>query len=85
MRILTCKNHTNLRWWAKDKAWNSDVIIRHGDGEYNGERNTFFLGEPTGEGLYNDGSGLMCRHGVVECNCPPSDLVLAPEDKLLKR
>ena len=77
--ILTCKNHTNLRWGCKEIAFTDK-------GGYNGCRNIFFKGEPTGEGMYSDMSGLICNDlGVQECNCPPSDLIRAPEDDLVKR
>jgi hypothetical protein len=77
--ILTCKHHPNLRWACKEIAF-SDA---HG---YNGTRNIFFNGEPTGAGMYSDGSGLECStyiNGriIEECNCPASDLIRAPEDK----
>jgi hypothetical protein len=77
-RILTCKNHTNLRWSCKDIAWS---------GKYNGSRHIFFNGEPDGQGMFSDKSGLSCsilhRDGkniVEECQCPSGDLILAPED-----
>lgn len=81
-RILTCKNHPNLRWSTKEEAWS---------GFYNGARNIFFNGEPDGTGMYSDGSGLSCstyfkdrENPIVhECNCPSSDLILAPEDALV--
>lgn len=86
-RILTCRNHPELRWSCKDVAWS---------GHYNGSRSIFFLGEPTGLGMFIDGSGLDCstfiedplRGGprvVAECSCPSSDLILAPEDGLVTR
>ncbi len=82
--ILTCKNHPNLRWGCKEIAF-SDI------GGYNGSRGIFFRGEPTGKGMYEDGSGLDCSeffperadHIVRECSCPPSDLIRAPEDALV--
>lgn len=90
--ILTCKNHPNLRWSCKECAVNAD-------GSYNGSRNIFFDGEPTGEGMYSDGSGLHCtqyiygkdaegkttglERFVTECDCPASDLIRAPEDALV--
>lgn len=86
MAILTCKNHPHLRWSCKDIAIT--------DGRYNGSRSIFFHGEPTGEGMFSDGSGLHCatyinKDGnprvVYECQCPPSDLILAPEDALVVR
>jgi hypothetical protein len=79
-RILTCKNHPNLRWSCKDIAWS---------GHYNGMRNIFFNGTPSGDGMYSDGSGLNCSMFdkdnvyVEECSCPSSDLILAPEDSLV--
>lgn len=97
-RILTCKNHPNLRWSTKDCAWSDGY-------GYNGTRNIFFNGEPSGLGMFSDGSGLDCtcvpddpngphisplkdekgrRYRVVkECTCPSSDLILAPEDALV--
>lgn len=85
-RILTCKNHPELRWSTKDIAWTTN---KDGSGYYNGCRSIFFNGTPTGEGMYHDGSGLHCtglKDGkvYVECSCPPSDLILAPEDKDVK-
>jgi len=78
-RILTCKNHPDLRWSCKEIAWV--------DG-YNEKRHLFFNGTPSGRGMYSDGSGLDCvavKDGVLveECSCPASDLILAPEDKLV--
>lgn len=76
-RILTCRNHPNLRWSCKDIAWS---------GFYNGSRHIFFNGVPSGRGMYSDGSGLDTSHldadgrYVPECTCPASDLILAPED-----
>ena len=87
-RILTCRNHPHLRWSCKEVAWTED--------RYTGSRTLFFNGTPSGAGMYEDGSGLSCSRlirdtegnvtGVaVECDCPLSDLVIAPEDALLKR
>jgi len=81
-RILTCKNHPNLRWSCKDIAWS---------GFYNGSRNIFFNGTPSGKGMFSDGSGLDCTQidkdgkWIEECKCHSSDLILAPEDELVKR
>lgn len=83
-RILTCKNHTNLRWSCKDIAWN---------GHYNGQRNIFFNGEPNGRGMHPDESGLQCSRYfgdrvdpiVEECKCDAMDLILAPEDALVRK
>lgn len=81
-RILTCKNHPNLRWSCKDIAWS---------GFYNGSRSVFFNGTPSGKGMFSDGSGLDCTQiessgkWIPECECPASDLILAPEDALVKR
>lgn len=54
-------------------------------------RQLFFKGVPSGQGMYSDGSGLDTTHihpetkqYVNECNCPAFDLVLAPEDSLVK-
>jgi len=84
--ILTCKNHPHLRWSCKHVAFSER-------GGYNGSRSIFFNGEPTGMGMFSDGSGLDCsaffpdreNPVVVECSCPASDLILAPEDKLVSR
>ncbi len=81
-RILTCKNHPELRWSCKDIAWS---------GFYNGFRTIFFNGESDGTGMYSDGSGMGCSTYfknrkdpiVTECSCPSSDLILAPEDSLV--
>lgn len=79
-RILTCKNHPELRWSCKDIAWS---------GFYNGCRSIFFNGVSTGK-MFSDGSGLECNHVdkdgkyILECKCPASDLILAPEDALVK-
>ena len=65
-RILTCKNHPNLRWSCKDIAWS---------GFYNGSRNIFFNGTPSGKGMFSDGSGLDCTQidkdgkWIEECKC----------------
>ena len=84
--ILTCKNHPELRWSTKECAF-SDAT------GYDGSRNIFFNGIPSGEGMYSDGSGLHCTrvqtiegetHVVHECSCKSSDLVRAPEDCLVK-
>ena len=80
--ILTCKNHPELRWSCKEIAFTD----KYG---YNGARNIFFDGTPDGKGMYHDGSGLSCTHvkdgkAVTECSCPSSDLIRAPEDKLVK-
>ena len=82
MAILTCKNHTNLRWSCKD------IAITNGG--YNGMRNIFFQGIPSGRGMYADGSGLYCTEFdgnmlVRECSCSADLLELAPEDALVKR
>ena len=80
--ILTCKNHPELRWSCKEIAFSDDY-------GYNGSRNIFFNGTPDGKGMYFDGSGLSCTMVkddkiVTECDCPSSDLIRAPEDKLVK-
>jgi len=82
-RILTCKNHPDLRWSVKEIAWSGGD-----DGAYNGARNLHFMGVPSGRGMFTDGSGLDCdriidNKFVPECPCPLDDLVIAPEDKLV--
>ena len=80
-RIVTCKNHPDLRWSCKDIAWTMGV-------GYNHKRNLFFNGTPSGKGMYSDNSGLNCtriKDGAVieECNCDAADLILASEDVLV--
>lgn len=72
-RILTCKNHPHLRWSCKSEAWS---------GYYNGARNIFYSGTGTGE-MHGDKSGEKCQHLEPECQCPASDLILAPTDSLV--
>jgi hypothetical protein len=84
--ILTCKNHPNLRWSCKEIAFSDEY-------GYNGTRHIFFNGEPNGEGMYSDGSGLNCSSYfperenpvVKECSCQVKDLIRAPEDKDVRR
>lgn len=81
-KILTCKNHPELRWSCKDIAWDEGY-------GYNSSRHIFFNGTPSGKGMYSDGSGLDCTYmkdgkHFEECKCPASDLILAPEDELVK-
>lgn len=90
--ILTCKNHPKLRWSAKEIAVNPNG--NGGLGSYTGSRNIFFNGELRVDAAnrpiwYADGSGVqadtyICENGqpriVEECNCPPTDLILAEED-----
>lgn len=84
--VLTCKHHPNLRWSCKEIAFDDGY-------GYNGCRNIFFMGEPTGKGMHSDGSGLDCNTYfperdnpiVKECDCSPSDLIRAPEDAMVKR
>ena len=83
--VLTCVHHRQLRWSCKDIAFSGDG---HG---YNGQRNIFFLGTVEGSEMHKDMSGLSCpmvdKQGklVEECECSASDLVRAPEDKLVKK
>ena len=84
---LTCKNHPDLRWSAKEIAVNSD-------GTYNGSRSIFFVGrlmtyEDGSPILLSDKSGLDCTRydesgPVAECKCSARDLIRSPEDALLK-
>lgn len=91
--ILTCVNHPLLRWSTKEIAVSSN-------GKYNGARQIFFNGTPTGKGMFADGSGLDCtQHKPItdaegkvtgyewfsECSCPATDLCVAPEDAEVKR
>lgn len=71
MRTLTCIHHPKLRWLCKNEGVNKD-------GSYNGNRNIHFMGEvdPT------IGYTRLTKEGIVdECDCPPSDLRFASEDK----
>lgn len=88
-RILTCKNHPDLRWSCKDIAWTPASGDRPGG--YNGSRTLGFRGKPTGQGMFSDMSGMYCSLveevgnsgayvAIEECDCPLSDFVLAPED-----
>lgn len=84
-RILTCKNHPNLRWSCKEIAWTETAD----GGYYNGMRSIFFNGETTGE-MYADQSGVRCNRMnengyVAECTCSVKDLMIAPEDEGVKR
>lgn len=87
-RILTCRNHPELRWSCKEVAWTTNP---DGTGYYNGARNIFFAGF-IGSGMYSDKSGVRTLYEdpltgryANECECSSHDLVLAPEDKLVKR
>ncbi|KKM96915.1 hypothetical protein LCGC14_1173250 [marine sediment metagenome] len=82
-RILTCKNHPELRWSCKEIAWTEGV-------GFNNNRSLFFKGIPSGEGMFDDGSGLDCiqvkdEKLVEECACSARELILAPEDKLVTK
>lgn len=88
--ILTCKNHTHLRWSCKEIA--IDQNAKPGEpANYNSSRSIFFNGTPSGKGMYEDGSGLDCTctlpngEYVFECSCSSEDLIIAPEDALVKR
>ncbi len=79
--IITCKNHTNLRWSCKEIAFDDTY-------GYNGCRHIFFNGAYTGK-PFHDSSGFECERIVngeviMECDCSPNDLVRAPEDVLVK-
>lgn len=91
--VLTCKNHPELRWSSKETAVNKSG--NDGLGAWNGSRHIFFNGTPllNADGspkMFDDNSGLDCttfkdgKH-YAECACSPSDLILAPEDILVKR
>ena len=84
--ILTCKNHPELRWSCKEIAFTDSPT-----GGYNGSRHLHFNGTPDGTGMFSDGSGLACtmsdKDGRIiaqECACLTSDLILAPEDVLVR-
>lgn len=84
--ILTCKHHPFLRWSCKEVAYTEGY-------GYNGSRNIFFMGEPYGKSMHSDGWRLQCieydntlgyERFIKECPCPPTDLILAPEDVLVR-
>lgn len=95
--LLTCKNHTNLRWSTKECAVSN--------GKYNGTRNIFFMGilcvkKDGSPMMYWDLSGAACTdivpirdetgsvkdyEVIEECDCKADCLVVAPEDELVKR
>ena len=80
-RILTCKNHPELRWSAKEIAIGG---VAPGDpARYNGCRHIFYNGRTTGE-MFPDSSGVRCIHDTHECDCSASDLIIAPEDPLVQ-
>lgn len=95
--ILTCKNHPTLRWSCKSIAM--DENAKPGQpARYDGSRSIFFMGTPTGKGMYADGSGLECSeviwkdqaareadHIIQECDCHADQLIIAEEDALVKR
>lgn len=73
-RVLTCKNHPDLRWETKREFG----------------RNIFFIGRAYDPPKYHqDFSGLVCEditedwQRVPECDCTVSDLIPAPEDKVM--
>lgn len=76
---LTCKNHPQLRWSCKSIAFSGDG---HG---YNGCRNIFFLGEPDPTSPLRYSTYFADRQpierGILECDCPPSELIYAPEER----
>lgn len=75
---LTCVNHPELRWQCKSIAVNSQ-------GQYNGARNIFFLGQKVANSPYEHFDCLEVIEGklIKECECSPNDLRFAPEE--LKR
>ena len=87
--VMTCKHHPNLRWNAKDIACNSTG--KAGDPAlYNGSRHIFFVGTPVRNAdgsakMHADMSGVECTWQGGECDCPPTDLIIAPEDSLVRR
>jgi hypothetical protein len=86
--ILTCKNHPELRWSCKEIAYTPGY-------GYNENRSIFYWGiglkNPDGTPkMFEDGSGLDCTRFdpvsgdfIEECNCSPTDMILAPEDRLV--
>lgn len=77
---LTCKNHTQLRWSCKSLAYTP------GRG-YNHQRHIFYLGTRlTDEQRKVMGLSENCKTALCEpeCVCPPTDLILAPEDEWSK-
>jgi len=74
--MLTCKNHPTLRWTCKSIAFTPG----HG---YNGQRHIFFNGERLADGKTSTyvQEGFENYRIVHECKCPPTDLIIAPEDE----
>jgi hypothetical protein len=76
-----------LRWSTKEVAW-----TEHPEGGYyNGSRNIFFMGAVGGQ-MHEDRSGVdtllfdpLTDIYYTECECRPVDLILAWEDRLVKR
>lgn len=66
---LTCKHHPHLRWSCKE------IAFTPGYG-YNGIRNIFYNGKYTGDNSYEH---------EPECKCPPTDLILSPEEVELQK
>jgi hypothetical protein len=68
-------------------AWGNGENDQRPDAGYNGLRRLFYNGKPSGDGMFTDGSGLHTTWvnddgtPVRECDCPTSNLILAPEDK----
>jgi hypothetical protein len=95
--ILTCKKHTNLRWSTKEIAVFQGKYTGIRSIFFLGEPVLDADGKPQ---MHSDGSGLMCNdvapirddggqvtgyRVIYECTCSPTDLVVAPEDDLVKR
>jgi hypothetical protein len=75
MRILTCKNHPDLRWYTKPEAVSAS-------GHYTGARNIFFIVADIEVDYHANGCQVNVNNWPEpECSCPASDLILAPEDK----
>lgn len=66
--ILTCRNHPDLRWSCKSIAFSP----KRG---YNGARNIFFAG------VLDKSTKPHPDAPEIECRCPTTDLILAPEDQ----
>lgn len=63
--MLTCKNHPDLRWSCKSLAFTPGA-------GYNGQRSIFYTGSI---------NPPHSEEHVAECDCSPTELVIAPEDE----
>lgn len=73
---LTCKNHPDLRWHTKEGSVDTvDLIPGKSAANYNHDQKLRFIGtkDPATR-------TYLIEHDITECDCPPDDLIIAPED-----